>query len=204
MQNQSQTGRQTLYPDPLLLPSSVRPSLEDQKETQKLPGTLPGRAGSRDLSFLWLQQILGRNLQAWPSGALRLPRCWCPPPAGAVLVRALLLPHPALAGKFKVSWQQEAPLLHPPLCTPALGAYQGAAASELPVNSSARLLGWELDPRHEALLPPAPGSLRCALLRRHALVFLLSRYFSSLNAPLSIPCLFPPFLSIPKYIAHWQ
>lgn len=35
MQNQSQTGRQILYPDPLLLSKSIRPSLQDQKETQK-------------------------------------------------------------------------------------------------------------------------------------------------------------------------
>lgn len=34
MQNQSQTGRQSLYPDPLLLSRSIRPSSQDQKETQ--------------------------------------------------------------------------------------------------------------------------------------------------------------------------
>lgn len=87
---------------------------------QKLPGTLWGRAGFGGLSSLQLQQILGRNLQAWPSGTPHLPRHWYPPPAGAVLVGALLFPHPVVAGKFKVSWQQEAPLLHPLPCTPAL------------------------------------------------------------------------------------
>lgn len=175
---------------------------------KKPHGTPWGRAGSGDLSSLQLQQILGRNLQAWPSVALQLPRRWSPPPAGAVSVRALLFPHPVVAGKFKVSWQPAAPLLHPLPCTPALRAYRGFAGPELPATAirlicAAPRVG--AGPPAWGTSPTSPGQPSlCSSSPSCSGIPAWQVWFFFFYAPLSIPCLSPPLLSIPKYIAQWQ
>lgn len=182
-QNQSQTGREILCPDLPFLSNSIRPSSQDQKDTQKT------EAACHSVRKDWFWRPFLPPAAADPGEKPSDLTFRGPPPAlvlasspcsGAVLVRALF-PHLVTAGKFKVFWQQEAPLLHPLHCTLAFWSYRGFAEPELPATAtwSVRPLRWELDTRHEALLPWAPASLRRALLHLHALVFLLSRYFSS-------------------------
>lgn len=146
---------------------------------KKPHGTPWGRAGSGDLSSLWLQQILGKNLQAWPSVALQLPG------AGPHLPLGLFWSQPF--SFLTPLWQESSrcPGSRQLLCSTLCPAHRLSELTEGLLDQSCRrqradrsvlLLGWELDPRHEALHPRALGSLRCALLHHRALVFLLGRY----------------------------
>lgn len=118
-----------------------------------------------------------------------------------VFVRALLSPRSVVAGKLKVFWQQEAPLLHP-LC---LAHWLSEVIEDLLNQSNKDLCGC------------SGGS--CTLIMKHfckpwaafAVLFFTSALRYSCLAGIClvlysiyILCLSPSFLSIPNYIAHGQ
>lgn len=208
MQNQSPTGRQILYPDTPLLSNAIRPSSQDQKETPKK------KAAWNPVGKGWLWRPFLPPAAADP-GEKPSGLTFSGPPAASALVPT------SRWGCFGQS-----PSLSSPCCGRKVQGVLAAGSSFAPPSAlhtgspSLSRVCWtraagdsdSLDLCCSSGGSWTPGMRHFTHEPRAAfavLFFTIVLWYSCLAgmvfffyAPLSIPCLSPPLLSIPKYIAQ--